>query len=158
MLATLASGVEDPVIIRVDTPKSVIRKIILEHNNFHSGAPNTYVQRLLEIPRIESKWEVFKRENGIRVRTCAAKGKLSYESRFWTFIEDSDEFSGLFVDWHEFDNAKVSLHKLMDVNAFNMWEPWRKCVGKRTHWNSKVLLRVYDVCVCLIKLVVMLLL
>ena len=45
VLATIAAGIQDPVILRMDTPKSVIRKIILEHNDFHAGAPNTYVQR-----------------------------------------------------------------------------------------------------------------
>ena len=103
-------GLEDATILILNTPSDVIEHIVFEHNTFHEGAPNTFLQAMALVREVDSAFEVHRDKQGFSSRTCPPSGPFSYEKRFWDFIEPVEKWHLVFAEWEQFDNLKTFVH------------------------------------------------
>ena len=131
---TLDIGLEDVIEITNPCPDDVVEYLTDKGNDFHDGAPNTWVQALEKTLDVEAAWEVFKDENGIRRTTCPKKGKLSYEARYSDFVKATyhETWKG---KWDHYNDCKVA-HHYLDV-TLKFMSGFKQDLGRLCLYNNR---------------------
>ena len=74
-----------------------------------------------EIIEIDEGFDAFKKSpgGGFTARSCPSNGELSYEKRFWKWIQETPKWTMIFSQWEDVDHLKCVVHWARQRGCFD---------------------------------------
>lgn len=79
------------------------------------------MEAMKEIIETDEGFDAFKKspDGGFTARSCPRKGELSYEKRFWKWIQETPKWTKIFSQWEDVDHLKCFVHWARQRGCFD---------------------------------------